>query len=237
METTSGSENGLTFTQHLDELRSRVIKSVISLAICSFVVYYFVDFFLSILTKPVGQLVFIAPQEAFITNIKIAFIGGLFLASPFILFQIWRFVASGLKKHEKKYVLIFGPLSFIQFFFGAVFVYFVILPVGMKFLLGFASDQVAPMITISKYISFVGTLMLCFGLIFELPLVILFLSKIRIVNPTFLTNKRKHAIVFIFIAAAIVTPPDMITQVLMAVPLLILYEVGIVFSKFAYKKI
>jgi sec-independent protein translocase protein TatC len=234
---TSSPENALTFTQHLDELRSRIIKSVISVVVCSCVVYYFVDFFLSIFTKPVGQLVFIAPQEAFVTNIKIALIGGLFLSSPFLLFQVWRFVSAGLKKNEKKYTLIFGPLSFIQFLLGVVFVYFVILPIGMKFLLGFASDQVVPMITISKYISFVGTLMLCFGLIFELPLVILFLSKIGLVNPTFLVSKRKHAIVIVFIGAAIVTPPDVITQVLMAFPLLILYEVGIVFSKFAYKKI
>lgn len=226
----------LTLIKHLEELRNRVIKSVVSVIIASCLLYSFVNIILPNLVKPVGKLVFIAPQEAFIARIKIAFFGGLFLSSPFILYQIWRFVSLALKPNERKYILIFGPLSLIFFFMGAFFGYFIIVPIGMRFLLGFATDFITPMITISRYISFVGILTLSFGVIFELPLISLFLTKIGLVTPEFLSGKRKHAVVLVFIVAAILTPPDIITQGLMALPLLVLYEIGIVFSKFAYKK-
>jgi sec-independent protein translocase protein TatC len=226
----------LTLTEHLEELRNRVIKSFISVIIATCTLYFFVDIILASLVKPVGRLVFIAPHEAFIARIKIALFAGLFMSSPIILYQIWRFISSGLKSTEKKYVLIFGPFSLILFFLGAFFGYVIIVPIGMKFLLGFATDFITPMITISRYISFVGILTLSFGVIFELPLISLFLTKVGLVTPRFLSNRRKHAVVIIFIVAAILTPPDIITQCLMAVPLLILYEVSIIFSKFVYKE-
>jgi sec-independent protein translocase protein TatC len=187
------------------------------------------------LIKPAGKLVFIAPQEAFIANIKIALFGGLFLASPFVTYQIWRFVSAGLKRNEMKYTLIFGPLSFLFFLLGIAFGYFIIVPIGIKFLLGFATELVTPMLTISKYISFVGMLTLAFGVVFQLPVVSLFLTKLGIITPYFLSSKRRYAVVFIFLLAAVLTPPDIITQCLMAVPLLVLYEIGIIFSKIAYK--
>jgi len=229
------ADQELTFVEHLSELRSRIVKSVIVVIVAMCLIYTFVNVLLSLLIKPVGKLVFIAPQEAFVANIKIAFFGALFVSSPFLLYQIWQFVAAGLYKKERKYVLLFGPLSFIFFIIGAFFGYSVIIPIGVKFLLGMATDCITPMITISNYISFVGMLTLTFGLIFELPLVSLFLTKIGIITPHFLSKKRKVAIVFIFIAAAILTPPDMITQCLMAIPLLLLYEIGIIFSKLVYK--
>jgi len=230
------TDKRLTLVEHLEELRTGVIKSLIFIIIVSCGLYAFVDKILPNLTRPVGRLVFIAPQEAFISRIKIAFFGGLFLSAPFILFQVWRFVSSGLKPNEGKYVLIFGPLSVIFFLIGASFGYFIIVPIGIKFLLGFASDLMAPMITVSKYISFVGVLTLSFGVIFELPLVSLFLTKIGLVTPQFLSARRKQAVVLIFIAAAILTPPDIITQCLMALPLLIIYEISIIFSKIAHKR-
>jgi len=231
------TEKKLTLTEHLEELRGSIVKSVISILICSCLIYSYINALLPFLIKPVGKLVFIAPQEAFIANIKIAFFGGLFLASPFVIYQIWKFVSAGLEKNEKKYVLMFGPVSFIFFVLGAGFGYFIIIPIGINFLLGFATDFVTPMITISKYISFVGALTFAFGAIFQLPLVSLFLTKIGVVTPAFLSSKRRHAIVFIFIAAALLTPPDAITQCLMAVPLIVLYEIGIILSKFAYRPI
>ena len=227
------TDKKLTLVDHIEELRSRIIKSIIFIITCSVFVYNFIDEFLPILAKPVGKLVFIAPQEAFVTNIQIAFIGGLFLSSPFVLYQLWRFIAVGLKSDEKKYVLIFGPLSFVFFLVGCAFGYFIIVPIGMRFLLSFSSDFITPMITISKYISFLGLLTLVFGLVFQLPLVILFLTKIGIVDSKFLSKRRREAIVIIFIAASILTPPDVITQVLMALPLIVLYELGVIFSKFA----
>lgn len=230
-------DNKLTLVEHLDELRSRVIKSVIFIFICSCVVYNYVDVLLSILVKPVGELVFIEPQEAFVTNIKIAVFGGLFLSSPFVIYHIWRFVSAGLSSSEKKYALLFGPVSFLFFLLGTSFGYFIIVPIGMHFLLGFATDFIAPMITVSRYISFIANLTFAFGVVFQLPLIILFLTKVGIVTPAFLSSKRKHAIVVIFILAATLTPPDVVTQALMAVPLLILFEIGSIFSKLAYRPI
>lgn len=227
----------LTLVEHLQELRLRIIKSVVFVIICSCAIYNFIDTLLPILVKPVGKLVFITPTEAFVVNIKIAFLGGLFLASPFVLYQVWQFVSVALEKSERKYALIFGVLSFIFFIIGSIFGYAIIVPIGMNFLLGFATDFITPMITISRYISFVGTLTFAFGVVFQLPLVMLFLTKIGMVTPWFFSNRRKYAIVLIFILAAILTPPDAITQCLMAVPLLALYEIGIIFSKFACRPI
>lgn len=225
-----------SLVEHLEELRSRIIKSIVSIIAGIVVAYVFVDAILPALIEPAGKLVFIAPQEAFVARIKIAFFGGLFIASPFVLYQIWKFVSGGLNQRERKYIRVFGPLSFIFFVAGACFCYFIIIPISMRFLLGFASDLMRPMITVSKYISFVGTLTLTFGVIFELPLVTLFLTKIGIITPGILIEKRKHAAVIMFILSAVLTPPDVVTQCFMAVPLILLYELGIIFSKAVYEK-
>ena len=226
----------LTLVEHLKELKGRLVKSALIIIVLSASFYWLTDAVIPHLIKPVGRLVFIAPTEAFIARIKIAFFGGLFLSVPFLLYHIWQFVRSALKDNEKGYVLIFGPLSLIFFALGATFGYFVIVPIGIKFLLSFATDLVVPMITISRYISFLGILTLAFGIIFELPLISLFLTRLGIVTPQFLSSKRKEALVFIFILAAVLTPPDVVTQCLMALPLIILYEVGIIFSKIAYRR-
>ncbi|MFH1783413.1 MAG: twin-arginine translocase subunit TatC [bacterium] len=225
----------LTLVAHLEELRNRGIKSFVFVFLVSLVLYAFIDALLPALIKPIGKVVFISPQEAFVTNIKIALFGGLFLSSPFLLYQVWKFISVGLKPGEKKYAAIFGPISLLFFILGSSFAYFVIIPIGMKFLLGFETGVVTPMITISNYVSFIVTLIFAFGIVFQLPLAMLFLTKTGLIAPGFLSKKRKHAIVLIFITAAILTPPDVITQCLMAVPLIFLYEMGIIFSKFARK--
>lgn len=226
----------LTVVEHLGELRSRIVKSIIFLIVCLTIAFSYVDKLIPFLIKPIGKLVFIIPQEAFVANVKIAFFISLFISSPFILYQIWKFISTGLRSSEKKYSLIFGPISFLFFVFGVSFGYFIIVPIGIKFLLGFATDLVTPMIGIGGYISFAGTLAFTFGAVFQIPLVILFLTKIGVVTPVFLCQRRRHAVVLIFILAALLTPPDVITQSLMAVPLILLYEAGIVFSKVAYRK-
>ncbi|MFH1996681.1 MAG: twin-arginine translocase subunit TatC [Candidatus Omnitrophota bacterium] len=225
-----------TLNEHLEELRGRIIKIVIALLVGTFALFNYIGKILPFLVKPVGKLVFIAPQEAFVTNIKLAFFGGLFLSSPVILYQIWRFVSLGLEENERRYILIFGPLSFVFFVVGAAFGYGIIVPIGIRFLLGFATDFLTPMITVSRYVEFVGMLTLSFGGVFQLPLILLFLTKLGVVTPQFLRAKRRHAVVLIFIAAAFLTPPDVVTQCLMALPLLGLYELGVVFSRLAYKK-
>lgn len=153
-----------------------------------------------------------------------------------MIYHIWQFVSVALEKNERKQALIFGPVSFIFFIAGISFGYLIIMPIGLRFLLGFSTDFILPMVTISKYISFVGFLTLSFGLIFELPLAMLFLARIGMVTPQFFSDRRRQAIVIVFIAAALLTPPDIVTQCLMAVPLLVLYEIGVLFAKLGYRR-
>lgn len=226
----------LSFTEHLDEFRGMLIRAIIAILVTTCFAFSSANTFIEALIKPIGKIVFIAPQEAFVANILIALLGGLFLASPYVFYQAWTFISAGLELNEKKYIYIYGPVSFVLFLIGAAFGYFIIVPIGLKFLLGFGSESLVPMITLSKYISFIGMLTLSFGLAFELPVAILFLTKLGIITPSFLENNRKAAIVFIFIAAALLTPPDVVTQCLMAVPLIVLYEIGILCSKIAHNK-
>lgn len=226
----------LTFIEHLEELRARLIKSLVFIIIVAGILYNLADRILAYLVSPIGgTLVFIAPEEAFVTNIKVALFGGLFFSSPFVLYQIWQFVSAGLKRDERRYASLFGFSSFILFIIGICFGYFVIVPIGLTFLLGFSNEFLVPMISVGKYVSFVGGLMFAFGVVFQLPLVVLFLTKIGAVTPQFLSRNRRYAIVFIFIAGALLTPPDVITQCLMAVPLILLYELGIIFSKLTHR--
>lgn len=225
------SANELSFVGHLDELRTRLIKSVVAVVICAGILYLFIDPVLAAITKPVGRLVFTSPSDAFLSRMVLAIFCGFFIALPFVLYQIWAFVSSGLTEKEKRHIVLFGPASFLFFVIGGIFAYFIMIPISMKFLLSFSSPLMIPMIAVDKYISFIGMLILACGVIFELPLILVFLTKIGIVTPAFLRQNRKYAVVLILIASAILTPPDVITQMLMAVPLIVLYEAGIIFSQ------
>lgn len=229
------TDKRFTIIEHLAELRKLLIVCLVSIFVCAVVCYAVHAKLLEFLIKPVGKLVFIAPQEAFITYIKISFLAGVFLAIPVITWQIWRFVSVALTPHEKKHLLYYIPFFFFLFFGGSAFAYFLILPIGMTFLLGFATETLQPMISVGKYVSFAGMILLAFGVVFEMPLVIMFLTKINLVTPDFLKRKRKTSIIIIFVVAALLTPPDMITQCLMAGPLIVLYEVSILLSRLVYK--
>jgi len=229
------SPEDLSFFDHIEELRGRLIKSILSVLVAASLFYLVIDEVFAVIIKPVGKLVFTAPGEAFIARIMLTLFGGLFLALPVILFQVWRFVAAGLKEDEVGYIRFFAPCSFFLFVLGGVFAYFITIPVSIRFLLSFSTDLIVPMITVKSYISFVGTMLLAFGVVFELPLVLMFLTKIGIATPAFLMQKRKYAVVIILIVSAFITPPDFITQLIMAIPLIILYEVGIVASKLTYR--
>ena len=225
-----------SFYEHLDELKNRVLKSLASMGIASLLVYSFIDGIQEIIIQPAGFLVFTSPADAFVARLNLTFICGFILSLPVISYQIWRFVSVGLKFDERKAILYLVPASVVLFIVGVVFAYSVALPISMKFLLSFSTEKINPMITIDKYISFAGMLLLSFGFIFEMPLIILFLVKIGIATPEFLAQKRKISIVLILIVSAILTPPDVITQLILAGPLLILYEVGIWVSRSVYKK-
>jgi len=232
----NSNSSNRSFFDHLAELRSRVVKCAVIIALTSCVAYSFVDQVLAFFIQPIGHVVFTAPAEAFAVRINLTILVGFIFSLPFVLYHAWQFVAAGLKEHEKKYIIAFGPFSLICFLAGAVFGYFVMVPISMKFFLGFSSPWVIPMITVNHYISFVGSMIMAFGIVFELPLVLLFLTKIGIATPAFLIQKRRHAVVLILIVSAILTPPDVVSQFLMAAPLLILYEIGILVSKITYRQ-
>lgn len=225
----------VSFLDHLDELRARIVKIIVLIFLSSCFFYAFVDKFLTFLAKPVGRLFFLSPAEAFLAHIHLALLGGFLIAFPFVLYQIWAFVAGGLTEKERKHILFFAPFSFVSFVLGIAFGYFVMVPISLQFLLSFSSASIIPMITVNQYISFLQTFVLAFGVVFELPLVLAFLTKIGIATPEFLKQKRRYAIVLILIASAVLTPPDVISQLLMAVPLIFLYEIGIIFSKMYYR--
>jgi sec-independent protein translocase protein TatC len=238
-------EKKLPLTAHLQELRKRLILSFIAMGVGFILCYAFADSIFNILAAPLtnelmpkgGSLIFTGVAEAFFTYMKVAFIAGIIVTSPFILYQIWAFVAPGLYQREKKYVIPFVLGGTLFFVLGILFGYYVAIPVGFKFLLGYATDIIKPMPSMKEYLSFSLKFLLACGLVFELPVVLVLLSKIGIIDATMLARKRKYAILLIFIVAAIVTPsPDMISQVLMALPLMGLYEVSILLSKFFGKK-
>jgi len=236
-------EKKLPLTSHLQELRKRLILSFISIGVGFFICYYFSDTLFNILAAPLmkmmpkgGSLIFISVAEAFFTYMKVAFIAGIILTSPFILYQIWAFVAPGLYQKEKKYVVPFVLGGSFFFALGVLFGYFVAIPVGFKFLLGYATDFIKPMPSMKEYLSFSIKFLLAFGLVFEFPVVLVLLARIGVIDAKTLARKRKYAILLIFIFAAVMTPPDPVSQVLMALPLMGLYELSILFSKIFGKK-
>ncbi len=225
-----------TFFDHLDELRGRLLRSAGVFIVALFIFYAFSDRVLKWVIIPAGKLYFTAPSDAFMAQMILTVFGGLFLSLPYILFEIWQFVGLALKEEEKKNIFYFLPLSIGLFALGVVFAYFAIIPLIYQFFLSFSSDILQPMITVKNYISFIGNMTLAFGVVFQLPLILIFLAKIGIATPEFLIQKRRHAIVLILVVSAVVTPPDIVSMMLMTIPLMILYEIGVMAVKFQYAR-
>ena len=226
----------MPFLAHLEELRWRIIKSLISILVFSVMAYVFSDKILDFLTKSVDNIYFTAPTEAFAVRIKISLIAGLILSFPVVFYQLWQFVVPGLMDKEVKMVI--PAVIFATFFFvgGAVFCFYLVLPVGIKFLLSFETDKLKPWLSVKDYISFVSWMILAFGMVFQLPIVSYFLGKVGIITHKTLSKGRKYAIVIILILAAALTPsPDVFSQLLLAVPLYFLYEVSIILVKVTNK--
>ncbi len=224
------------FFDHLDDLRGRLIRSIIAVVIASLLMFNYADALLKFLIKPVGKLIFTSPADAFLTNMYLSFFSGFVLVLPYVLFEFWQFVASALKEKERSVVFFVCPISVVLFLIGASFAYFLVIPYSLKYLLSFSSDVFVPMITAKSYLSFVGTMVLGFGVTFEMPLILYFLARIGIATPAFLEQHRKYAVVIILIISAVVTPPDLFSMIVMAVPLLILYEISLLVIKWTYSK-
>ena len=217
---------------HLEELRHRLIVIVAGIAVGFAASYGFSQQILFLLQRPLPtKLVFIAPTEAFLVNIKVALYAALFLSAPLILFEVWKFVAPGLYEHERRYSYPFLIISTVLFLVGGLFAYFVILPVVLHFLITQGGDLWKPTITLSSYLAFCMKLILAAGLLFEFPVLIYFLTKVGVVTPEFLVKNRKYALLAAFIIAAVLTPPDVFSQILLAVPLFLLFEVSILVAK------
>jgi sec-independent protein translocase protein TatC len=236
-------EKKIPFTGHLEELRRRLIICFVAVGIGFVLSYGFKEKLFQILTRPLigvmqtgDKLIFTGLPEAFFTYLKVAFLSGLILAAPVIFYEFWMFVAPGLYKKEKRLMVPIVFLSTLFFVGGSFFGYFIVFPYGFKFFLGFASETIQPLPSMREYLSFASKLLLAFGLVFELPLVITFLAKLGIVSVSFLKKNRKYALLLFFVGAAILTPPDVVTQIMMALPLMVLYEISIVGARIFGKK-
>jgi sec-independent protein translocase protein TatC len=237
------TEDKIPFTAHLEELRKRLITCFVAVGVGFAVSYGFKEKLFQILTQPLisvmkqGEtLIYTGLPEAFFTFLKVSLLSGLMLASPVILYQFWMFVAPGLYDREKRMLVPIVILSSFFFVGGALFGYFIVFPYGFDFFLGFATETIRPMPSMKEYLSFSAKLLLAFGLAFELPLVITFMAKLGLVTVPFLKKNRKYALLLFFVGAAILTPPDVVTQVMMALPLMVLYELSIVGARIFGRK-
>jgi len=233
----------IPFTSHLDELRKRLIIAFIAIGVGAAISFAFKEWLFNILVLPLVKvmeegdtLIFTGLPEAFFTYLKVALLSGIIVASPVIFYEFWMFVAPGLYTKERRLMIPIVLLSSFFFIGGALFGYFVVFPWGFKFFLGFATETIRPLPAMKEYFAFSSKLLLAFGLVFELPLVLTFLAKLGIVSVAFLKKNRKYALLLFFVGSAILTPPDVVTQVMMALPLMVLYEISIIGAKIFGKK-
>jgi sec-independent protein translocase protein TatC len=228
----------MSFLEHLDELRRRLISCLIYVTLGFVVCWFFHAEIFRFVSQPIqsylgpGKLVFTKPTEAFSLYLKVSLIAGIFVSSPLIIYQVWLFIAPGLYRREKRMAAPFVISSLFLFLGGAAFAFLIVLPPAYKFLLDFGSDF-QPMIKADEYWDLTSTIILGFGLIFEMPVLIAFLSMFGIVTPGFLWRNFKYAVLIIFIIAAVASPtPDAITQCIYAAPMILLYLLSILVSLF-----
>ena len=213
---------------HLQEFRKRLIICLVVVATAALACYNYVDDIIALLSGPAGKLYFMNPSEVFFTYMEIALYAGILFTLPVLLYEVWAFVAPALWPEERRAVLVILPTAVILFYVGLVFAYYLVIPAAVTFFMGFATQTLQPMFSLESYLSFILALTLPFGFIFELPLIVVFLAKIGLVTGDFLKGKRKILIVIAFIFAAVVSPTtDIFTQTMIAVPLIVLYEISL----------
>jgi len=246
------NEKKSSFVEHLTELRSRLVKSIVYLFAFFIVCYFFAENIYSFLVAPYAdavkddglnrRMIFTALHETFITYLKVAFFAAMFVTSPIILTQIWKFVAPGLYKNEKKALLPYLIATPTLFLFGGMLVYYLIMPLAIKFFLTFeTSAQLSNLpiqleAKVNEYLSLIMRLIFAFGISFQLPVLLSLLARVGFIDSEYLKKRRKYVIVIIFAVAAILTPPDPITQIGLGIPLLILYELSILSVRLIEKK-
>ncbi|MBK9331025.1 MAG: twin-arginine translocase subunit TatC [Ignavibacteria bacterium] len=241
---TGNDPDEMTFLEHLEELRWRIIKSAAGVIIASIVVGIFINWIMDNVlllpatkTDPPLKLQNIKPFGQFTLYMEVIIFGGVILSIPNLIYQFWKFIEPALKPGESKYIKWIVIFSTVCFLAGNLFAYYVLLPTALEFFASFGSAIIDNIIAIDEYFSFIISTVLAAGLVFELPMISFFLSKIGILKPQFMRKYRKHAIIFILLAAGILTPsPDITSQMLLAIPLFILYEISIFICVFSQKK-
>ena len=241
-ENSEGNDVEMSFLDHLEELRWRLIYAAIGIVIGAIVAWIFIDPLVDvILLKPArdagAELQNLRPFGQLFLFVQVAIIIGVVVSLPNLFYQLWKFISPALKKNERKYILSIVIFSSLCFLAGIAFAYFVMLPLAMKFAAQFGSEAIKNEFAIDEYMSIIISVMLAAGCVFELPMVSFFLSKLGILTPAFMKKYRRHAIVIILVLAAILTPgADPVSQVILAVPLVLLYELSIFISKISVKK-
>jgi len=226
----------MDFKSHIKELRERLLKIVIIYILSTLLVFFKWQIIYDWMKRPLSEvfnkpMIFTSLTEPFITALKISLYGGFILSLPFILWHIWRFISPALYESEKKIAILFVFFTFLMFLLGALFAYYIVFPLGIKVLIEFGGVNFEAMLKMSEYVGFFIKFMLGFSLSFELPVFSYFLAKINLIDDIILIRGFRYAVVIIFIVAAILTPPDPMTQILMAIPLIILYGVSILVVK------
>lgn len=233
-----GNDKNLTLVGHLTELRKRILVMGLLFLSCSLLAYQFSEVFIRQLIQLVPEVsfVFISPAELLMATIKLAFLSGFVLSSPLIFMEVWLFLRPALKKSERGAIggaFLFGTVFFVL---GAVFSYHVVLPLMIRFFLSFEMEGIEAMISFQSYLTLVVNTMVSFGLVFELPSVMVILTRLHMVTPKLLKKYRKYCILVMFVLVAVLTPPDIISQCMLALPMLLLFELGIVLSSLTVKK-
>lgn len=232
--------------QHLEELRSVLVRSLLALVLGTCVTYYFSDAIVLFLETPLlgllptgsQHLYFTGITDKFVIYLKVSLLAAILVCAPYILFQIWTFIRPALYKNERKFATAFVSFGFFAFLLGLVFTYFIIVPYGYKFLLEFGNTNDRPLITLTEYFDLTLKLMLAIGLVFEIPVLLVLLGKMGIIDVADLVRYRRHAIIVIAIISAVATPsPDAFTMLLVMIPLVLLYEMSIVALKWTSKPI
>ena len=220
-------DGSMSLIAHLTELRSRIIKCLVATGLGSVVGYYYIQEIMHYITLPAGKLYYMQPAEAFFTYLKVACVAGFLLALPIIFWQVWRFFLPALTTRERMVLGIVVPTSVVLFFCGLAFSFFLVLPAGIKFFLGFGNTELEALLSVDKYFDFVIMFVLPFGFIFELPLVITILGKMGLITSAFLKKYQRIIIFLSFVVGALITPtPDVFTQSMIALPIIVLYQVG-----------
>ncbi|MFC2040976.1 twin-arginine translocase subunit TatC [Chloroflexota bacterium] len=234
----SNNEKKLSVLEHLSELRKRLIRSLVAVAITSILSFIFAPQIFEILKEPAGDFnpIFIEMTEMIGTYMRVSLVSGIILAMPYLTYELIMFISPALTRREKRYVYLILPWIALMFAGGIIFGYFILIPPATRFLITFGSDIATPQIKIGNYISVVTRLLLAIGLVFEMPVLTTFLARIGIITPKWLSDKRKIAIIFAFILAAIITPTfDPINQSIVAIPLVVLYEMSIWLAKLVHR--